>query len=221
MTTVTAPQRGHRRRDWPIIAGLLLLAFVPSAAGGLRVAELTGGAERTPGNARFVDMPVPVIIHIIGAVTFAVLGAFQLAPGLRARHRRWHRAAGRVLVVCGLAVAASGLWMTAFYPLPTTDNTALSVFRYVFGTAMFAALVLGFLAARRRDFRAHRAWMLRGYAIGMGAGTQALTSVPLFIALDEADPRYTPWRAVALLAGWLVNLGVAEWIIRSGRRRGR
>lgn len=216
--TITQAPRARKRRDWPVLTGLLLLAFVPSAAGALRVAELAGGATRTPGNARFVDMPAPVLIHIFGALTFAVLGALQFAPRFRARHRRWHRVAGRVLVVAGLAAAASGLWMTAFRPLPPTDDPALNVFRLVFGSAMIAALVLGLRAALRRDFRAHRAWMLRGYAIGMGAGTQVLTNVPLLLAVDAADPRYPAYRAVAMTAGWVVNLAVAEYLIRRPRR---
>jgi uncharacterized membrane protein len=214
MTTVTAPRARRRtRRDWPIVTGLLLLAFVPSVAGAVRVGQLAGGVARTEANARFVDMPLPVVIHIVAAVTFAVLGAFQLAPRLRSRRRRWHRVAGRVVVASGLAVAASGLWMTAFYPLPAGDNDLLGAFRYVFGTAMFAALVLGIRAARRRDFGTHRAWMMRGYAIGMAAGTQALTSIPL-LPMDTADPAYPNARALALLAGWLVNLAVAEYLIR-------
>ena len=40
---------------------------------------------------------------------------------------------------------------------------------------MAACLVLGVRAARARDLRAHRAWMIRAYAIGLAAGTQVLT----------------------------------------------
>ena len=40
---------------------------------------------------------------------------------------------------------------------------------------MAAAIVLGFTAIRRRDIAAHRAWMIRAYALGLGAGTQAFT----------------------------------------------
>ena len=36
---------------------------------------------------------------------------------------------------------------------------------------MAAALVLGFAAIRRRDLPAHRAWMIRAYAVGLAAGT--------------------------------------------------
>ena len=65
--------------------------------------------------------------------------------------------------------------MNQFYELPDGPNPLLYVFRLVFGTAMAASIVDGFLAVRRRDIRAHRAWMIRAYAIGLGAGTQAFT----------------------------------------------
>ncbi|WP_432835625.1 DUF2306 domain-containing protein [Dactylosporangium sp. CA-092794] len=211
MTTQTL-RRG--RRDWPIITGLLVLAFVPSVAGALRIAQLGAGVPRTPDNARFVDMPLPVVIHIVGAVTFAVLGAFQVAPRLRARHRRWHRIAGRIAFAGGLATAGSGLWMTAFYPLPATDNAVVNAARSVVGVTMLAGLVAAFLAARRRDIRTHRAWILRSYALAMGAGTQAFTSLPLIATMSETDPHFPAARAVAMIAGWLINLAVAEYAIR-------
>ena len=37
------------------------------------------------------------------------------------------------------------------------------------------ALVLGVTAVRRHDIGAHRAWMMRAYALSLGAGTQVVT----------------------------------------------
>lgn len=119
--------------------------------------------------------------------------------------------AGRILVVCGLVAALSGLWMTVFYPRPEGDGDLLAVFRLVFGTAMAVSLVLGFAAIRRRDFRRHRAWMIRAYAIGVAAGTQAFTQLPWMLLVGP--PGEIP-RALLVAAGWVINLAVAEWIIR-------
>ncbi|MFI7449333.1 DUF2306 domain-containing protein [Nonomuraea sp. NPDC049714] len=208
MTDKMATER--RKTQWRVPAALIGLAFVPVLAGGIRLTELTGGAEITPDNARFFAAPVPVVLHIITVTVYSVLGAFQFVPRLR-RKRGWHRVAGRVLVPCGLIAALTGLWMSVFYALPAMDGPLVAASRLVFGTAMVVAIVLGFAAIRRRDFARHRAWMIRGYAIGMGAGTQAFTHVPLF-ALD-GTPGELP-RAVAMAAGWVINLAVAEWIIR-------
>ena len=201
----------NKRPEWLLPAGLLLLSAVPVAAGSARVAELAGGARVTAGNARFFAMPLPVVLHIFGATIFCVLGAFQFVPALRRRRPHWHRVAGRLLVPCGLAAALSGLWMTLFYDLPPGDGDLLTVFRLFFGMAMAVSIVLATLAIRRRDVRRHRVWMTRGYAIGLGAGTQVLTHVP-WTLLVGVPGEVT--RAMLMAAGWVINLVVAEWALR-------
>jgi uncharacterized membrane protein len=150
------------------------------------------------------------VLHF-GATVFCVLGAFQFVPALRRRRPRWHRLAGRLLVPCGLAAALSGLWMTLFYDLPPGDGDLLTVFRLCFGTAMAVSIVLATAAIRRRDVRRHRVWMTRGYAIGLGAGTQVLTHVP-WTLLVGVPGEVT--RAMLMAAGWVINLVVAEWALR-------
>jgi len=66
-----------------LVAGLLLLSAIPMAAGAFRLTELTGGAEITPANARFFASPLPVMVHIVSAGIYAVLGAFQFATRFR------------------------------------------------------------------------------------------------------------------------------------------
>ncbi len=207
------------RSGWLLPAALIMLSAVPMIAGAVRLTELTGGADVTPENARFFAMPLPVVLHILSVSVYSVLGAFQFAPRFRRRRPGWHRAAGRVLVFCGVVAALSGLWMTLFYPRPEGDGDLLAGIRLVFGSAMLLAIVLAFAAIRRRDIARHRAWMIRGYAIGMGAGTQALTHLPWFLILGT--PGEFP-RALLVAAGWVINLAVAEWAIRkrpTGRSR--
>jgi uncharacterized membrane protein len=206
-----------RRSDWLIPALLIVLSLVPSVAGTARLVELASDAEVTAANARFFASPLPVLLHILTVIPYAIIGAFQFSQGVRKRHRAWHRAAGRVLAGFGLVVALTGLWMAHFYAWPAGDGQILYVERLVFGTAMFVSILMALAAVRRRDFTTHGAWMMRGYAIGLGAGTQVLTHLPWFI-LADGKPGELP-RAVMMGAGWAINLVVAEWIIR--RRRAR
>ena len=67
-------------------------------------------------------------------------------------------------------------------------------------------------AIRRRDFASHGAWMTRAYAIGMGAGTQVLTHLPWFVLVGTPGESA---RTFLMGAGWVINVVVAEWIIRS------
>jgi uncharacterized membrane protein len=194
-----------------LIAALLLLSAIPLASGAFRLTQLAGGAAITPANARFFASPLPVVVHIVSASAYAVLGAFQFANGFRRRWPRWHRVAGRLLLVCGLLVGLSGLWMTLFYPWPAGDGALLYALRLLFGSAMVMSIVLGFTTIRRGDVIGHRAWMMRGYAIGLGAGTQVLT-----LAAGEviAGPPSVLSRALLMGAAWLINLAIAEWLIR-------
>jgi uncharacterized membrane protein len=193
------------------VTGLLLLSAVPLAAGAYRLTELAGGAAITPANARFFASPLPVVLHIVGASVFAILGAFQFATGFRRRRPGWHRRVGRLVVGSGLVAALSGLWMAQFYQLPELDGALLYSFRLLFGSLMAAAIVLGLAAIRRGDARRHRAWMMRGYALGLGAGTQVLT---LMAGEVIAGPPSELSRALLMGAGWAINLAVAEWAIR-------
>lgn len=205
-----------RRWDWLVPALLILLSLVPAIAGTARLTELARHAEVTPANARFFAQPIPVVLHILVVIPYSIVGAFQFSPGFRRRNRPWHRAAGRIIGAFGLVAALTGLWMAHFYPWPAGDGVGVYVERLVFGVAMVASIVLALFAVRRRDFKAHGAWMIRAYAIGMGAGTQALTHLPWFILVDS--PPGETGRTVMMGAGWVINVVVAEWIIRRGER---
>jgi uncharacterized membrane protein len=197
-------------KQWRVPAGLVALSLVPMAAGTARLQQLASGAAVTEANQRFFDQPLPVVLHIVGASVFCLLGAFQFVPSLR--RRRWHRVAGRIALPMGLVASLSGLWMTFFYAWPAGDEFSLAVVRTVVGVGMTVALVLALVAVRRRDFRAHRAWVTRGYALGLGAGTQVLTHLPWLLATGHT-PRGWP-RTIAMAAAWGINLAVAEWAIR-------
>ena len=155
-----------------------------------------------------------MVLHIVSVTLYSLLGAFQFAPGFRRKRPDWHRAAGRVLVVAGLVAALSGLWMAMFYAIVPADSPLLHGFRLFFGSAMALSILLGFLAIRQRDVARHQNWMRRAYAIGMGAGTQALTQLPPLLLFGTPNELTL---ALMMGAAWLVNLGVAEWLIRRER----
>jgi len=153
-------------------------------------------------------------VHIISVTIFCVLGAFQFAPGFRRRKPDWHRVAGRVVVPCGLISALTGLWMAHYYPWPHYDGTLLYAIRLLAGFAMVLFIYLGMAAIWRRDIPGHRPWMMRGYALGLGAGTQVLTHMPWFLF---PSIRGEPTRALFMGAGWAINLAVVEWILMRER----
>jgi len=204
-------KKQKNKAEWLIPALLIVLSLIPVLAGAARLSELASGAQVTPDNARFFASPLPVVIHIVSVTLYSILGAFQFAPGFRRRNSRWHRFVGKwILVPCGLAAALSGLWMSQFYSLPKGDGELLYVFRLIFGSAMLLSIVLGAFAARRRDYARHGEWMMRGYAIGLGAGTQVFTHLPWLLFFGVPDELT---RALLMAAGWIINIIFVEWII--------
>jgi uncharacterized membrane protein len=212
----TALLQGSNRRDrprsWPVPAALVVLSAIPLAAGALRLVQLAGGPAVMPADHRFTGFPTALVLHIAGAAVFALVGAFQFVPPLR--RGGWHRRAGRVLVAAGLVVAASALWLTLFYEAQPGTGDLLYVVRLVVASAMTACLVLGFAAIRRRDIASHRAWMIRAYALGLGAGTQVFTEGVGGAVFGTGEVAGD----LAKGAAWALNLAVAEWVVRRPAR---
>ena len=211
----TPRTRTTRSPGWVPFA-LLALVVVPAVAGSLRLVELGGGPHLRPPDTGMSASPLPVVVHIVSALGYCVLGAFQFSAALRRRRPGWHRASGRVLVLLGLAVAVSALWMTQFYPRQPDSGELAYVLRLAFGSGLAASILLGFTAVRRGDVARHRAWMTRAYALALGAGTQVFTE-GIAIGLFGASGLTTD---LGLGAGWVINLSVAEYVIRRhGNRR--
>ncbi len=196
------------------IAGLLVLSAVPMLAGLSRLMSLSTGAFTLDGHQRFAADPWMAALHIIGATAFATLGAFQFVPSLR--RGAWHRVVGRVLSVLGISAALAGTLMALRWAPKDFDSAALNAVRTVVAVAMVTFVVLGVITARRRQFEAHAGWMLRAYALFLGAGTQVFTAG--FTALPFMQPYMSEGlAATSMAARRLINALVAEWMLRKPR----
>lgn len=199
---------------WLLPATLVLFGLLPALARGLAGFAAAANPDTAPPEARF-DLSAPLMVHLVSGTAYAVLGAFQFSASFRRSHRAWHRRAGRALIGLGLTAALSAIWLTLFYDGKNDSGVLLNLFRLLFASALAAGLVLALAAIRRRDIVRHRAWMIRSYAIGLGAATQIFT-------LGFGEPVFgNSTLATALLtgAGWVINLAVAEWVIRRRPRR--
>jgi hypothetical protein len=89
---VTSPYPGTRpapqRRPgppggstWRVPAALVVLSIVPLVAGSLRLLEVAGGPQLLPDNPRIDAVPAPVVLHIVAAALYALLGALAVGAG--------------------------------------------------------------------------------------------------------------------------------------------
>jgi Predicted membrane protein (DUF2306) len=178
----------RRAVGW-VQVGLIGLAAIPILAGTARLVELLGGPEAIPTDTRFAASPAPVVVHVAASIGYALLGAFQFSASIRKRHPGW---------------------MTLTFPLKAGTGDLLYVMRLVVSSAMAISLILGIVAIRARQLARHRAWMMRAYALALGAGTQAFT-VGFGEAIFGAG---VVRRDLMMASGWVINLAVAEWLIR-------
>jgi uncharacterized membrane protein YozB (DUF420 family) len=201
------------RRGWWTAAGLAFFGLLPGLA-RLLVA-LAGGDPDAPPPSDPDASRLPLIVHGVAGTAFAVLGAFQFPTALRRSRRTWHRRTGRLLVPLGLIAAGSALWVTLFYPNLYDTGALLTAIRVTFGTAMVASIVIAYAAIKRRDIARHRAWMIRAYALALGVSTQIFT-----LGFGQAIFGDTELSTALLIAaGWVINLAIAEWVIRRRFRR--
>lgn len=163
-----------------------------------------------------------LVVHVFTATVALVLGPLQFVPRVRAR-RRVHRTLGRTYLLAGVLPAAVSAVPVALWsgrPLTQVGLTTAAGLWVVTGA-------LAYRAARRRDFARHRTWMMRNYALTFLAVTSRIL-VPLMLLAQlpfgSVDAASAGDHARSLIPlgqtlGWIVNLIVAERLIR--RRTGR
>ena len=57
-----------------------------------------------------------------------------------------------------------------------------------------------------------RSWMIRAYAIGMGAATISFIMLPIYLITGAPLKGYAA--DLMFVLSWVINLSIAEWVIR-------
>jgi uncharacterized membrane protein len=203
-----------KKSEWFILIGLLILSFVPSVGGIFRLVELGSGigSEFLPENPRIQSAPAPVIFHLFSVIPYCILGGFQFLPSFRMKYPKWHRLVGRLLVGVGFVAAITGLWMTHYYSFPDDlQGVLLYTVRILVGVAMIAFILLGLSSILKKRIEQHKAWMIRAYALGQGAGTQVLITIPWLLTFGEP---MGITRDILMTLAWMTNIFIAECAIK-------
>jgi len=150
---------------------------------------------------------VAFFIHVYASMWVLFAGFTQFSRKLQRRYPRVHRTMGYIYTVDILLITGPAGLLMGFYA-----NGGISS-RIAF--VMLAALWIFFTAmalhkARKKDFKSHRNYMIRSYALTLSAIT--LRAWKFGINKSFELPPMEVYRTVAWL-GWVVNLAVAEIII--------
>ncbi len=199
-------------REWMFLAIIFVYSFVPTFAGLLRIAELAGGPALVPENPRALAVPLPIVLHILGSFVFCLFGAMQFAPSVRRLYPDLHRRMGRLVAAAGCVSALTGLWMTHFFVFPQElQGPLLYWVRIVLSLSMLGLILWAVIAIRLRNIARHSAAMIRAYAIGQGASTQAVFGISVMVLFGTE--LMGPLRDILMLAAWGLNLLIAEALI--------
>jgi uncharacterized membrane protein len=197
-------------RPTPLVLALAFLTFIPVVMAIVRTVQIPTETYEAD-SLRLAVAPIPWFLHALAASIFGLAGPLNFVLALRRRLGRLHRVTGRAFVGAGAVLSLSGLLLLASVEPQSTP--LIDIVRGVFSIALLVALVQAVIAIRARDVPRHRAWAIRAYAIGMGAGTISLVYLPIYVVTGTppngltADAIYAVW--------WVFNIGFAEWIIRS------
>lgn len=151
-----------------------------------------------------------LVVHIFTAAVALVVGPLQFMSKVRAR-TRLHRTLGRVYLLAGVlpsAVATIPVAVWSGRPITQVGLTTAAVLWLITGG-------LAYRAARRRDFIAHRAWMMRNYALTFLAVTsRVLVPVLLLSQIPFGGADVSAMIPIGQTLGWIINLIVVEVLLR-------
>lgn len=159
---------------------------------------------------------IAFFIHVYSSIWVLLAGFTQFSRKLQRHNPSLHRIMGYIYVVDILAITGPAGLVMGFYAnggLFSQVAFVLLAFLWIFFTAM--ALV----KARQRDFKAHRYYMIRSYALTLSALTLRAWKYAITNTHALHVPPMDVYRIVAW-AGWGINLLVAEWIIWRDQRKG-
>lgn len=164
----------------------------------------------------YVLHPWPAALHVAPGLIYLFAAPLQLSARFRRKHLALHRRLGRVLVVSGLMAGVFALLVGLTHPF---DGVVEASATAVFGAWFLAALVIAFVAARRRDIATHRRWMIRAFAAGIGIASirfwvGILGAAQKAITGADGSPPLQGSYGLAFWLGFASTVLVGEWWLR-------
>lgn len=200
--------------------GVFLVALLPVLISGFLLRSMYTGEVNAISEPidiiRRGSYPFALIGHTLGGSAMLILGYLQFSNRIRTKFPKWHRWVGRGLVAAGGYLALSGLWMN-LSTKPQYDSWLHDTAQNIAAVGLLTVLGLGLYFIRSGNITKHRIWMMRAYAISLGAGTQTLLLLPVALIFGVPNGLLAD---LVFISAWIVNLLVAEYLLRKSSRHG-
>lgn len=149
---------------------------------------------------------MPGIVHAFGAPTALLLAPWQFWSRLRRQRPRLHRWTGRTYVAACMIGGMSGFMLA----LTSGGGVVSAVGFGLLGVVWIYTTAMAWRFAVRRDFMAHRRWMIRSFALTFAAITFRLY---LLTGVGLALEPISTYRVISFIC-WMPNLLLAEIYLR-------
>jgi uncharacterized membrane protein len=192
-----------------VLAALYFATLLGTILGIVQVVQIPLGTLPADSQ-RLSAAPVWHFMHVLGGSAFGLLGPIQFSRALMDKYGAPHRAIGVVFVASGAMLSLSSL--SLLWHFPSTYSGIVNIGRLMFGVALGVALVLAMLAIRKRDFTRHRNWMIRAYAIGIGATVVSMVFFPIYVVTGQ--PPIGTAADIIFVGSWSACIAFAEALVR-------
>jgi len=160
----------------------------------------------------YLHYKIAFFTHVYSSIFVLLAGFTQFSEHIRKRWRLLHRTVGYLYLFLILMVAAPSGFIMGIY---ANGGIGSKISFCILSVLWFVFTLKAVLHARKHDFKAHRAFMLRSYALTLSAISLRAWKW-LIINLFETAPMDT-YKIVAWL-GWVLNLLVIELYLRIDRK---
>ena len=158
---------------------------------------------------------VAFFVHVYASMWELFAGFTQFSKKILKRNPSLHRTLGYIYVANVLLITGPAGLIMGFYANGGTFSRIAFVLLALLWI-LFTAIAL--IKAKQKDFKAHRNYMIRSYALTLSAIT--LRAWKYGITNTMTLPPMDVYRVVAW-AGWVGNLVVAEYLIRRHQKNQR
>jgi uncharacterized membrane protein len=218
MTSSMDVRKTPRERRFRI--ALLILCAIGAGAATRRIVALSttplaGGSPLATLDAHFAAKAGLTLLHIVPSLLFVLLLPLQFISSLRARHPRWHRWTGRVLVTLGVVLGLSALSMSTQPVGGLAESTAV----IFFGCFFLFALGKAWWHIRHGRVERHRQWATRMAAIALGVATTRPIMAIFFATSPLTGLTPQQFFGPAMWLGFVSTCLAGEVWIRSTRPR--
>jgi uncharacterized membrane protein len=156
---------------------------------------------------------IAFFIHVYASIWVLLAGFTQFSKWIQRNNPKLHRVMGYIYVTDVLLITGPAGLLMGFY----ANGGLLSRIAFVLLAVLWIYFtVMALVNARQKDFKRHRHYMIRSYALTLSALTlrawKYLITNAYHVDPNWVFPPMDVYRVVAWL-GWVVNWAVAEYII--------